>query len=193
VTTRPRRGNSCAIGWGEEDRGGEWFLIIYYYYYYYIKIIGPCWHKRCVQAARYTRTKYGGGIFWRPSVNRVAAVVMVPRTHNRNSWPEILRSTNRLSTATHPSTIVSRCRHVYDTTAAVISTPYGRLLRSSSAGRTAENNLLDVGGAAVFAGYARKGFPLPLPPKPITFRQLTVVTRNASVCDFANPNCLFPY
>lgn len=52
----------------------------------------------------------GGRIFWRPSVNRVAAVVMVPRTHNRNSWPEILRYTNCLATVTLPSAIVSRCR-----------------------------------------------------------------------------------
>jgi len=59
----------------------------------------------------------GGRIFWRPSVNRVAAVVMVPRTHNRNSWPEILRSTNCLATVTLPSAVVSRCRRVRGTTA----------------------------------------------------------------------------
>lgn len=99
---------------------GEWFLIIYYD----IKIIGPCWHKWCVQAAWYTRTKYGGGIFWRPSVNRVAAVVMVPWTHNRNSWPEILRSANSLSTAVYPSTVVLRYRHVCGTTHDCYGYPY---------------------------------------------------------------------
>lgn len=138
----------------------------------------------------YTRTKYGGGIFWRPSVNHVAAVVMVPWTHNKNSWPEILRSTNRLSTAVHPSTIVLRYRHVCGTThdcsllrlsvrrTCDISDPPQR-----AALQSAENNLFDVGGAAMVTGYARKGFhSLSLqnlsPLSPFDHRQLTVVPKS---------------
>lgn len=123
---------------------------------------------------------------------------MVPRTHNRNSWPEILRSTNRLATAAYPSTVVSCC-HVYATIArpprlAVLHS--GDIFNPHSALRTAESALSYCGG-----GHRSRAqrLPLTLPPKhlsrlsPFDHRQVTaVVSGDASVCDFANLNFYRP-